>query len=62
MRQKIFMFSCTVILVIFTGALSLAADESTVYEEVPVVKEFSGQMIVRPVQEADWMARGLSAP
>ncbi len=62
MRQKIFMFSCTVILVIFTGALSLAADESTVYEEVPGVKEFSGQMIVRPVQEADWMARGLSAP
>jgi len=61
MKQKVLIVSCTVVLMIFVGTLSFAADKARIYEEIPGVKEFSGQMIVRPVQEADWMARGLSA-
>lgn len=60
MKKKMVMFSCIAVLMLFMGTSTFAADKATIYEEIPGLKEFSGQMIARPVQEADWMARGMS--
>jgi len=61
MKKKSLLVSCIVVLMTVMGALSFAADKTAIYTEVQGQKEFSGRMIVRPVQEADWMARGVSA-
>jgi len=58
-KQIFFMVSCLMVFLVFIGIPSFAADKTVKYEEVPGLKEFSGRMIVRPIQESDWTDRGL---
>ena len=49
------------LLMIFISSPASAQNQAEVYKEIPGQREFSGRMIVRPIQEADWMDQGLNA-
>lgn len=48
------------VIVAFVSCASVAWGQDVIYEEVPGQREFTGEMLVRPLQVEDWMRRGLT--